>query len=83
MSEKEFDNLIEQFIERGEEKMALPTFLSAMVDITERRTQREVKLTGRLVNGELIFDAPAPLPVAPNTIYVGDAKIVLELQVED
>ena len=83
MSEEEFGNLVEQFIERGEDKVTLPTFLSIMADIAEQRKEREVELSGRVVNGELIFDPPTPLPVAKNTIYVGDTKIVLKLQVAD
>jgi hypothetical protein len=80
MSDEEFDALVEQFIERGEDKVTLPTFLQVMADIAEQRTQREVKLTGRVVNGDVTFDMPTPLPVAHNTIYVGDTKIVLELR---
>ncbi len=82
MSEEEFDALVEQFIERGEDKVTLPTFLQVMADIAEQRTRREVKLTGRVLNGEVIFDTPTPLPVAPNTIYIGDTKIVLELRAD-
>jgi hypothetical protein len=80
MSEDEFDALVEQFIERGEDKVTFPTFLQVMADIAEQRTQREVALTGRVANGEVIFDTPTPLPVARNTIYVGDTKIVLNLR---
>jgi hypothetical protein len=40
-------------------------------------------LLGRLVNGEIIFDLPAPLPVGSNTQYVGDTKIKLNLRVEN
>ncbi len=83
MSEEEFDALVEQFIERGEDKVTLPTFLSIMADIAEQRKEREVELTGRFVNGELYFDTPTPLPVGKNTIYVGLTKIVLKLRGSD
>jgi hypothetical protein len=83
MSEEEFGALVEQFIERGEDKVMLPTFLSVMADITEQRKTRELELTGCFVNGELYFDTPTPLPVGKNTIYVGDTKIVLKLRVGD
>jgi hypothetical protein len=81
MNEEEFDALVEQFIERGEDKVTLPTFLRVMADIAEQRARREVELTGRIVNGDVIFDTPTPLPVAHNTIYIGDTKIVLKLRV--
>jgi hypothetical protein len=83
MSDPEFDELIEQFIERGEDKVTLPTFLSVMAEVAEQRKAHEVELTGSVVNGELIFDTPTRLPVAVNTIYVGDTKIVLKLRVGD
>ncbi len=83
MSDEEFDALVEQFIERGEDKVTLPTFLQVMADVAEQRAQREVELTGRVVNGKVIFDTPTPLPVVHNTIYVGDTKIVLKLRTDD
>jgi hypothetical protein len=82
MTGEEFDQLVEQFIERGEDKMSLPTFLQVMSDIAAQRKQREVELSGRLVNGEVIFDSPAPLVVDKNTIYVGDTKVTLNLRVD-
>lgn len=51
-------------------------------DAAAQLSQNEVELSGRLVNGEIIFDVPAPLPVSTNTLYVGDTKIKLNLRVE-
>ena len=42
----------------------------------------DLELSGRVVNGEIIFDTPAPLPVSNSTLYVGDTKITLRLRVE-
>lgn len=83
MNDDEFDALVGQFIERGEDQMAPQTFLQVMADVAEQRSQREVELSGRVVNGEIIFDIPAPLPVSNNTLYVGDTKITLRLRVEN
>lgn len=41
MSDGEFDALVEQFIERGEDRMALPTFLQVMADLAEQRATQE------------------------------------------
>jgi hypothetical protein len=82
MNDEEFDALVEQFIERGEDKVTLPTFLEVMADLAEQRKQREVELTGRVVNGEVLFDLPAVLPVGKNTLYVGDTKVILKLRVD-
>jgi hypothetical protein len=51
-----------------------------MADVAAQRSQHEVELSGRVVNGEIIFDLPAPLPVATNTLYVGETKITLKLR---
>ena len=59
------------------------TFLQVMTDVAEQRSQHEVELSGCLVNGEIIFDLPAPLLVGRNTFYVGDTKIKLNLRVEN
>lgn len=83
MRNEEFDALVEQFIVRGEDQVTLPTFLQVMGDIAEQRQQREVELTGRVVNGEIIFDTPAPLPVGKNTLSVGDTKVTLRLRMDD
>lgn len=82
MNDAEFDALVNRFIERGEDQMTQQTFLQVVTDVAERRSQREVELSGRGVNGEIIFDLPAPLPVGANTLYVGDTKIILNLRVE-
>jgi hypothetical protein len=82
MSGGEFDALVEQFVERGEDRVPLSTFTQVMADIAEQRQQQEVALTGRVVGGEVIFDTPAPLVVGKNTLYVGDTKVTLKLRVE-
>jgi hypothetical protein len=82
MKSEEFDALVDQFIDRGEDQVTLPTFLQVMADINEQRKQREVELTGRVVNGEVIFDTPTPLLVGKSTIYVGDTKVVLKLRLD-
>ena len=82
MNDAEFDALVEQFIERGEDRVTPQTFLQVMTHVAEQRSQHEVELSGRVVNGEIIFDIPAPLPVSNNTLYVGDTKITLRLRVE-
>ena len=81
MSEEEFGDLIEHFISRGQDKIELPTFLQVMADLADKKKQREVELSGQVVDGEVIFDSPTPIPVGKNEIYIGDTKIVLKLRV--
>jgi Ca2+-transporting ATPase len=58
MSEEEFDDLIEHFINRGQDKIELPTFLQVMADLADKKKQREIELSGQVVDGEFIFDVP-------------------------
>jgi hypothetical protein len=82
MDETEFNALLDQFIERGPDRVSPPTFMQVMADVAAQHSQHEVELSGRVVNGEIIFDIPAPLPVSANTLYVGDTKVKLNLRVE-
>jgi hypothetical protein len=82
IDDAEFDALVDQFIKRGEDQVTPPTFLQVMADVAAQRSQHEVELSGRVVNGEIIFDVPAPLHVGTNTLYVGDTKVTLNLRVE-
>jgi hypothetical protein len=77
MNDAEFDALVDRFIERGEDQMTPRTFRQVMAEDAEQRSQPEMELSGRVVNGEIIFDLPAPLPVGAHTLYAGDTKIKL------
>ncbi|MBI1928478.1 hypothetical protein HYR99_30075 [Candidatus Poribacteria bacterium] len=46
----------------------------------KERCSKVIELEGEIVNGQVVFDTPAPLPVRPNEIDVGDTKIVLKLR---
>jgi uncharacterized protein with ParB-like and HNH nuclease domain len=80
LSVEEFDDLIENFINRGDDRIELSTFLEAMAEIEKEKTLRIVELSGKFTNGEVIFDALSPLTVQNNEIIVGDTKIVLKLR---
>ena len=79
----EFDQLIDDFIAREDDRIEPSTFLLAMAELERKRAIREVELTGSLVNGQIIFDTPAPLPVGANTVYVGELKMTLRLRVPE
>ncbi|MBM3242312.1 hypothetical protein FJZ31_39090 [Candidatus Poribacteria bacterium] len=80
LSVEEFDDLIENFINRGDDRIELSTFLKAMAEIEKEKTFRVVELSGEFANGEVIFDTPSLLTVQNNEITVGDTKIVLKLR---
>jgi len=58
MNEDESNALVDGFIEHGGAQMMPQTFLQVMADIADQRSRREVELSGRIVNGEIIFDQP-------------------------
>jgi hypothetical protein len=82
LTTSEFDQLIENFITREDDRITPSVFLAAMAELERRQATQEVELTGRLVNGDVEFDTPAPLPVDTNTIYVGDTRVKLKLWTE-
>ncbi len=51
MDETEFDALVEQFIERGADRVTPQTFLEVMTDVAAQRSQQEVdRLWGNKLN---------------------------------
>jgi hypothetical protein len=75
----EFDMLVQQFA--GSERQEEPSpDVQVITSVAEGRSNRQVELSGRLINGDIVFDTPAPVPVERNTLYVGDTKIILKLR---
>jgi len=79
----EFNQLIDGFIAREDDRIEPSVFLNAMAELERGRAVREVELTGSVVNGEVIFDTPSPLPVENNTLYVGNLKLTFKLRLDD
>jgi predicted nucleotidyltransferase len=82
LSQEEFNQLIDGFIERGDDEMELSTFFTVMHELELKRCSKVIELEGEIVDDKIVFDTPAPLPVRPNEIYVGDTKIVLKLRTD-
>ena len=81
LSQEEFNQLINGFIEREDDEMELSTFFQVMKELETKRNTEVVELEGEIVDGKVVFDTPAPLPVQTNEIYIGDTKIVLKLRI--
>ncbi len=79
----EFNQLVDGFIAREDDRIEPSTFLKAVAELEQKRAVKEVELTGVMINGQIIFDTPAPLPVGANTVYVGDLKMTLKLRVHN
>src|SRR5205809_967186 len=83
LTTNKFNQLIDNFISREDDRIEPGTFLMAASELERKRPLKEVDLTGRVINGEVIFDTPTPFPVAPNTVFVGDLKMTLKLRIEN
>ena len=77
---KDFNRLVEQFIQRDEDRIEPAVFLDAMEALEKKHVVNEIELSGSVTNGDIIFDQPAPLPVSKNTLYFGNTKVVLKLR---
>ncbi len=64
----EFNQLIDNFIAREDDRIEPSTFLKAVAELERKRAVKEVELTGRMVNGDIL--------------YVGDTKVTLRLRAE-
>ena len=79
----EFNQMVETFIDREDDRIEPSTFLKAIAELEHQHSVKSVELTGQVVNGTVIFDTPAPLPVVNNTFYIGDTKVKLILQMDN
>ena len=80
LSTEEFKELVENFIQREDDRIEPSTFLKAMEELERQRGEKKIELTGRWENGEIIFDEPAPVPVGRNTIFIGEAQVILKIR---
>ena len=80
LSTEEFKELMDNFIQREDDRIEPSTFLKAMEELEQQRAEKKIELTGRWENGEIIFDEPAPVPVERNTIFIGEAQVILKIR---
>ena len=80
LSAEEFKELVENFIQREDDRIEPSTFLKAMEELERQRSEKTIELTGRWEKGEIIFDEPAPVPVGRNTIFIGEAQVILKIR---
>lgn len=79
----EFNQVVETFVDREDDRIEPSAFLKAIAELEHNHPVKSVELTGQVVNGTVIFDTPAPLPVVNNTFYIGDTKVTLKLQMDN
>ena len=80
LNEQEFDQLIEGFITRPDDPVAPTTFLSALSEFLQERTENVVELTAEVRGDELCFDPIAPVPLQGNEFIYRDTRFVIKLR---
>ncbi len=81
----EFDQLIEQFIEREDPNaMSAEALDQAARQQLERVATTRVELTGTIHEGQIAFDPPAdaPIIVYGNELVIGALRLVVNLRQE-
>lgn len=79
----EFDQLMEQFIEREDPNaMSVEALDEAMRQQLEQITTTRVELTGTIREGQIAFDPPAdaPIIVYGNELVIGGLRLVVNLR---
>jgi hypothetical protein len=80
LSNQEFDRLIDGFLMRSDDAVAPTVFLSALQEFLQERATKVVELTAEISEGQLRFDATAPVPVQGNEFFFGDTRFVINLR---
>ena len=79
----EFEVLVREFADRDSNDERNSTQQQTEGRAPEQRLHRVVEVTGTLVNGEIVFDAPGsslPIRVDKNAIYSGELKIIVRVR---
>jgi hypothetical protein len=80
LTNEEFRSLLENLDDEALTDLPDSTFFEALAAIDEAGRQQVVELTGKVLSGQLVLSGSGLLPVAGNTIRVGNQTIVITLE---
>jgi len=80
MQREEFLRLLDNIGKDEVTDLTDTTFFKALAEIDAAGPQEEFLLTGRVVDGQLVLNETAPLPVSGNEIRVGNSRIIINLE---
>jgi len=80
LSAEELDTLLEDFIQRGDDEIDLPTFFDLLISRSQVPPPELVHVAARVENGQLQLLPTAGVQVRDNEIRVGSTRVVIELQ---
>lgn len=79
MTEKSWDEIFDQFIEREDDQITSKKFFGILEEISEAKVKRTIELKAKLVGNELEFEPTTEVVVRGNEILFGDNRIVVNL----
>lgn len=78
LAASEFQELMDGLLSEDFDKVTPTEFFGAVAALDEAEVET-IELTGRVKDGELVFEQPAPLPVAGSEILVANKRIIIRL----
>jgi hypothetical protein len=79
-STEEWDLLLGEFIERGDDEIDLPTFFDLLTTRSQAPPPETVRVAARVENGQLRLLPAAGVQVRNNEIWIGSMRVVIDLQ---
>ena len=79
MTEKNWDEILNNFIEREDDQITPSKFFDILEEISDARVKRTIELKAKLVEGKLEFEPTSEVVVKGNEILFGSNRIVVNL----
>jgi hypothetical protein len=84
LTAEEFEQLLDDFIQRDDEEIPISTFFAALELIDREKRQQVIDVEGEIIAGELFLSlrkgATAPIEVRGNEILIDETrKIIIHL----
>ena len=80
MSEKSWDEVFNNFIEREDDQITPEKFFDILEEISSAKVKRTLSLKAKLVDGNLEFEPNDEVVVKGNEILLGENRIVVNLE---
>jgi len=80
MTEKSWDEIFNNFIEREDDQITPEKFFDILEEISEAKVKHTIELKAKLVEGKLKFEPATEVVVKGNEILFGENRIVVNLE---
>ena len=80
MTEKSWDEIFNNFIEREDDQITPSKFFDILEEISEAKIKRTIELKAKIMEGNLEFEPSTEVIVKGNEILFGSNRIVVNLE---